>query len=112
MEKEGIDFLLQFEHQPLQLSDEKKQFLQTLEQEKGEVLIPLYHQFIVRLIEKKSRQHYEEAVKYMKRLENLYKKENQLHVFQNYLIKMKEKYKTYRALLQEMKRFELFAQSK
>ncbi len=102
--EEGIDFLLKHEKNPLQLSPEKERFLKGVKQHNSAQLLPIYHQFVVRLVEKKSRQHYEEAVEYLIELGHIYNELGKQDRFSDYLEQLKSTYKTYRALLQEMKK--------
>ncbi len=104
--KKGIIYLLKYETNPLQLHQDKKEFILAVKKEQSELLLPLYHQFIIRLIEKKSRAHYEEAVRYMKELFHIYKLRKQEDVYKDYVERVKTTYKTYRALLQEMKKLD------
>ncbi|MFV8827334.1 hypothetical protein [Alkalihalobacterium sp. APHAB7] len=99
----AIDYFLNNEPLPFQLSDEKQQLLAQLEKHVPDGTIPIYHQFIVRLVEKKTRSHYTEAVIYMKRLKKLYELMNQRERFKQYITLFNQTYKTYRALIQEMK---------
>ncbi|WP_078430304.1 hypothetical protein [Alkalihalobacterium alkalinitrilicum] len=100
---EAIYYFLNQEHNPFQLSVEKQQLLEKLEKHLPERTIPIYHQFIVRLVEKKTRSHYSDAVQYMKKLKRLYETLNQTERFHEYTAIFKQTYKTYRALIQEMK---------
>ncbi|MBU8908360.1 SWIM zinc finger family protein [Desertibacillus haloalkaliphilus] len=102
--KKAIARLLTNETEPSLLSDEKKQVINYAKKSAPEQLLPLYHQFIVRLIEKKSRSHYEQAVSHMKELQLIYEQLGLSDRFHSYISQLRTKYKTYRALLQEMKK--------
>ncbi|MDE5412573.1 hypothetical protein [Alkalihalobacterium chitinilyticum] len=99
----AIDYFLNKEHLPFQLSEEKQQLLAGLEKQVPSETIRIYHQFIVRLVEKKTRSHYSEAVFYMKKLKKLYELMDQRERFNQYITLFNQTYKTYRALIQEMK---------
>ncbi|WP_209121858.1 hypothetical protein [Alkalihalobacillus sp. BA299] len=101
--EEAIYYFLNEEPHPFQLSDEKQQLLEQLEKQLPERTIPIYHQFIVRLVEKKMRSHYSDAVQFMKKLKLLYERTNQLERFYEFISMFNQTYKTYRALIQEMK---------
>lgn len=101
-----IEYMLHFEHQPLALTDEKKTILTNIEKENMRLLLPVYHQFIVRLIEKKTKRHYTAAISYMKKLRKIYQQLNEQRLFEKYLEQMQQKYKSYRALIQEMKKLD------
>lgn len=105
-------YMLTYERQPLLLSEEKKACLQAMEKHTPQLLLPVYHQFVVRLIERKTRSHYEEAIRYMKKLQKLYNVLNKHDVFLQYLHQLKKKYQSYRALIQELKNIETNVQSK
>lgn len=107
-----IDYFLTVEHQPMSLNEGKKGILQKLENSNKTELLPVYHQFIIRLIEKKTRAHYDEAIMYMKKLQKIYDSINQSETFKQYLRLLMKKYSSYRALIQEMKRLEANIQSK
>ncbi|UOE93218.1 hypothetical protein [Alkalihalobacillus sp. LMS39] len=104
---EAVEYFLMFEKSPLQLNDEKKQLLAMIQTRQPKAAIPIYHQFIVRLVERKTRQHYEEAVVYMKQLQSIYKTIGEIDQFYEYIRQLKQLYKTYRALIQEMKTIDL-----
>ncbi|WP_216828344.1 hypothetical protein [Alkalihalobacterium elongatum] len=99
----AIYYFLNNEHHPFQLSNEKQQLLEQLEKHLPDRTIPIYHQFIVRLVEKKMRSHYSEAVMYMRKLKGLYHLSNQPDRFKQFITIFSQTYKTYRALIQEMK---------
>ncbi|WP_026675445.1 hypothetical protein [Alkalihalobacterium bogoriense] len=104
---ETVEYFLMFEKSPLQLSEEKKQLLIMIQTRNPKAAIPIYHQFIVRLVERKTRQHYEEAVVYMKQLQSIYNTIGENDQFYEYIRQLKQLYKTYRALIQEMKTIDL-----
>ncbi|WP_078555298.1 hypothetical protein [Bacillus alkalicellulosilyticus] len=104
---EAVSFFLLVEKNPLQLAEEKVNLLSLINKEQPEKLIAIYHQFVIRLVEKKTRQHYEEAVVFIGKLQRLYKKLDKQSEFSSYIQKLKQHYRTYRALIQEMKSLEL-----
>lgn len=110
--EEIVNYMLTYERQPLLLNDEKKDCLRKMEERDPQLLLPVYHQFIVRLIERKTRSHYEEAIRYIKKLQKMYQAIDKLDIFQQYLHQLMKKYQSYRALIQELKQFEAHVQPK
>ncbi|WP_059103958.1 hypothetical protein [Shouchella shacheensis] len=104
--EEARDYFLTFELNPISLHAEKKQSLYELAENKPEFAKPVYHQFIVRLAEKRSRKYYVEAARYTKELESLYTKTNEEDVYQAFFKRLKQTYKTYRAFVEELNKSE------
>ncbi|MED3645341.1 SWIM zinc finger family protein [Halalkalibacterium halodurans] len=104
--EEGANYLLQYETEPFRLRPEVNELLQMIQCENRELLFPVYHQFVLRLIEKKSRPHYEEAVHFLKILHCLYKETEDKERFHQYIRRLKYTYKSYRALLEELRQLD------
>lgn len=100
--EKAAEFFLMYERNPLRLQDDKKQLLDEMKVKAPKLTMPVLHQFVVRLVEKKSRAHYEKAASYVKELKQLYIEENSLDRFQEYMRLMKSEYKTYRAFIKEL----------
>ncbi|WP_100373552.1 hypothetical protein [Bacillus sp. FJAT-45037] len=104
--EEASAFFLIHEHDPLRLHQEKKDLLKRIEQHKPSLAKPIHHQFVIRLVEKKSRVHYEAAVGSIRTLQELYLKTDERTLFFHYLARMKKQYRTYRAFVEELKTIE------
>jgi len=103
----AASYFLKYERDPTRLRDEKQELLTALKKHRPDLARPIYHQFIVRLVEKKSRIHYEQAASYIKELKSLYQNEKDQAIFAIYLSKLKKMYRTYRAFVEELKRIDL-----
>ncbi|WP_100404921.1 hypothetical protein [Bacillus solitudinis] len=99
-------YFLLHERDPLRLRPEKIKLLEALYENRPLLIKPIYHQFVVRLVEKKSRAHYEQAVIFIKMLSKLYASSNESVRFLDYVKRMKKTYRTYRAFVEELKTIE------
>ncbi|ERN52713.1 hypothetical protein M3689_01940 [Alkalihalophilus marmarensis] len=106
MFNEAASYFLIFEHDPLRLHQEKKDLLKDIELSYPQLAKPIHHQFIVRLVEKKSRVHYEAAVSSIKLLQKIYERLEENEQFYHYIAKMRKQYRTYRAFVEELKKIE------
>ncbi|EIT85762.1 hypothetical protein A374_08004 [Fictibacillus macauensis ZFHKF-1] len=68
------------------------------------VLLPLYHQAVHRLIEEKNRKSYKLAVRYLKKLRTIYKKQKNSERFMNYIEKLSSEYNRLRAFQEELRK--------
>jgi hypothetical protein len=101
-------YFLQYERDPTRLREEKIELLSALKEARPELARPIYHQFVVRLVEKKSRLHYEQAALYIKELQTLYSStEEDQALFIDYIQKLKKMYRTYRAFVEELKQIDI-----
>ncbi|TSB46154.1 hypothetical protein [Alkalicoccobacillus porphyridii] len=98
----AAEYFLLYERNPLRLQEEKEQLLEDMMVKAPKLVIPIFHQFVVRLAEKKSRAHYERAAYYVNQLRLLYSNEHEMERFQEYMRLMKSEYKTYRAFIKEL----------
>ncbi len=103
----AADYLLKYGRDPHRLRPERKKLVDALSTNRPELAKRVLHQFIIRLVEKKSRAHYEEAARYLTILQTLYKKTDELDRFADFLNKLKQMYRTYRAFVEELKRIDL-----
>lgn len=103
----SMRYFLKYEREPLRLRPEKEELLQALHKHAPTLARPVYHQFIVRLVEKKSRPHYEQAATYLNVLQSLYDSVEERALFSEYVKKLKKMYRTYRAFVEELKRIDL-----
>ncbi|UVI28591.1 hypothetical protein [Paenibacillus spongiae] len=78
------------------------QVLRELSKAAPHVLMPLYHQAIDAAIRSRNRQGYKSAVKLMKKLERLYKAENQQERWSRYIDGIVSKHQRLRALQEEL----------
>ncbi|MDV2684997.1 hypothetical protein RYX56_11510 [Alkalihalophilus lindianensis] len=104
--EEAANYFLIHEHDPLRLHQEKKKLLKQIEDHHPSLAKPIHHQFVVRLVEKKSRVHYEAAVASIRILKTVYDQLDERERFFHYLAKMKKQYRTYRAFVEELKAIE------
>ncbi|MGO4888494.1 SWIM zinc finger domain-containing protein [Anaerobacillus sp. MEB173] len=104
---DAIYSLLLRENEPHLLNEEKKKIINAAKKIEPEALLPFYHQMIERLIQKKSRTHYQDAVSYIKELKGVYHKLQKDDQFITYVERLRKQYKSYRALIQELKKIEL-----
>ncbi|MDE3840270.1 hypothetical protein C0966_13095 [Bacillus methanolicus] len=81
--------------------------IKTVQKEKPEILLPLYHQSVVRNIELKNRANYREAVRHLKKLRTIYKKIKRLEDFERFMAELMKKTKRLRAFQEECKRGKL-----
>ncbi|RSK28880.1 hypothetical protein EJF36_19475 [Bacillus sp. HMF5848] len=79
-----------------------KHDLKTIEKEASELLLPVYHRSVITAIAEKNRKSYKRAVRHMKKLRTLYRKQKQEPTFQTYIERMANEYKRLRALQEEM----------
>jgi hypothetical protein len=103
----AVRYLLKHECDPLRLREEKLELLKAVTSYDMVLARPVYHQFIVRLVEKKSRVYYEQAALYLKDLQALYVSEQDQLLFMEYVTRLKKMYRTYRAFVEELKRIDL-----
>lgn len=102
-----MNYFLKYEREALRLTPEKEALLEALEKHAPKLAKPVYHQFIIRLVEKKSRAHYEQAVHFIKKLNKLYKTDEDRKRFIVYIKGIKKMYRTYRAFIEELKQIDL-----
>ncbi|MFC0557731.1 hypothetical protein [Halalkalibacter alkalisediminis] len=100
-------YFLKYERDPTRLREEKLELLAALKVARPDLSRPIYHQFIVRLVEKKSRIHYEQAASYLSELQSLYTSDKEQIMFMTYVKRLKKMYRTYRAFVEELKRIDL-----
>lgn len=99
-------YFLNNESNPIALHETKLQLLNKLASDKPELVLPVYHQFIIRLAEKRSRKYYMEAADYVFKLADVYQALGEIDRFRFYLVELKNGYKSYRAFIEELKRRE------
>lgn len=101
------EYLLLHELDPIKMRPEKKDLLEMMKREKPKLAIPIYHQLTIRLIERKSRVHYQHAAITVAELKKLYEKVDKIEHFMSYIARLKKQYRTYKAFIEELKSFEL-----
>ncbi|MFB4210824.1 hypothetical protein ACE1TH_02770 [Shouchella sp. JSM 1781072] len=99
-------YFLQHETNPLDLHEQKQQLLEQLVQERPALSLPVVHQFIIRLAEKRTRKYYVEAAEYVEKLASIYKRMNKTERYQQYKQALYKRYQSYRAFIEELKRRE------
>ncbi len=85
-------------------SDFKKPQIKHVEENAPEMLLPLFHQSITALINKKSRPAYEQAASELEQLRTIYKKIEQNGKWKAYITRLAEQTARLRAFQQELKR--------
>ncbi|MGG1575647.1 SWIM zinc finger family protein [Fictibacillus sp. NRS-1165] len=78
--------------------------LKEVEQLDMEVLLPLYHQSIDRLIREKNRKSYKLAIRFLKKLQSIYKKLDRTVQFDDYIEKLATQYARLRAFQEELRK--------
>ncbi|MEY8751639.1 hypothetical protein ACTHQ4_02955 [Alkalicoccobacillus gibsonii] len=98
----AAEYFLMHERNPSRLHEDKEALLEAMKTFTPELLKPVFHQFVVRLAEKKSRIHYEKAAFYVSELLQVYQLDQSEALFYEYLERLKAEYKTYRAFIKEL----------
>ncbi|RXI98315.1 hypothetical protein DS745_18480 [Anaerobacillus alkaliphilus] len=101
--QEGIASLLIQKREVNSLTPEIEKLLKMVMKQQPALLLPFYHQLVERLVQKKSRVHYEEAAYYIKQLKIIYEKIDKTAIFATYLHGLRQRFKTFRAFIQELK---------
>lgn len=104
--EEGIHSLLTSNKDVTFMSPEIEKLLTKISVKQPELLLPFYHQLVERLVQKKSRVHYEEATYFINRLKPIYEKINMPQIFDTYLKGLKKRFKTFRAFIQELNKID------
>ncbi len=101
--QEGVASLLIHKREVNTVTPEIEKLLKAIMKQHPELLLPFYHQLVERLVQKKSRVHYEEAASYIRQLKIIYQKINKTAIFATYLHGLRQRFKTFRAFIQELK---------
>ncbi|OIJ10490.1 hypothetical protein BKP37_18315 [Anaerobacillus alkalilacustris] len=104
--EEGIHSLLTHKKDVNVISPEIEKMLKVIIKKQPQLLLPFYHQLVERLVQKKSRVHYEEAAAFIKKLKIIYEKLNNTHTFDLYKNGLKQRFKTFRAFIQELNKID------
>ncbi|WP_026679275.1 hypothetical protein [Fictibacillus gelatini] len=83
--------------------------LKEVENENREVLLPLYHQSVDKLIREKNRKSYKLAVYFLKKLKTIYKKMKREERFEQFIEKLSDEYSRLRAFQEELKKGKLIS---
>ncbi|MDD3654616.1 MAG: SWIM zinc finger family protein [Desulfotomaculaceae bacterium] len=67
-------------------------------------LIPIYHQWVLRLIEERNRRSYQNAVKILKKLRSIYKEQKMIHSWNVYISQLAARYTRMRAFQEELQK--------
>lgn len=78
-----------------------------IQKDQPELLLPIYHQQVVKLIAEKNRSSYRDAVRYLKKLRTIYKKQKQVDKWEHYITYIRESNKRLRAFQEELKKGKL-----
>jgi hypothetical protein len=79
-------------------------YMDPIEKDDPQSIIPLYHKYIRQLIEKRNRESYKSAVKILKKLRTLYNRQKEQERWQQFISKLTHKYARLRALQEELKK--------
>ncbi|TYR80147.1 replication initiation protein [Priestia megaterium] len=96
-----LQTLLPFDH------DEAMNIFEYVKEKDQQLLIPIYHQLIDRLLHEKKKQSYELAYQYLTKVKDLYVHTKQLPAWENYLLYLKEATKSLRSFQQLLKKGDL-----
>lgn len=83
--------------------------LRRLESQDPSALIPLYHQWAARLIEKKNRKSYREAIELLKKLRSLYNKQKMRKEWETFISRLASYYSRMRAFQEELQKGKLIS---
>ncbi|WP_416151295.1 hypothetical protein ACM26V_10100 [Salipaludibacillus sp. HK11] len=101
----AINAWLYYPQDPLTLSREEQDVIKTIAEERSDLAIPLYMQWIEVLIEKKTSSHYQKAIFLIKELNKLMKQTGRQEEFTSFLLLLKKKYRRYVAFYEELKTY-------
>lgn len=102
----GIQSLLTSKKDIFTMTPEIEKLLKMIMKEQPELLLPFYHQLVERLVQKKSRAHYEEAAYYIQQLKTIYKAIKKETTYQAFYVGLKQRFKTFRAFIQELNKLD------
>lgn len=86
-----------------------KDVLRLIEAQEPAALIPLYHQWSIRLIEGKTRKSYQAAVRLLKKLRALYNKNKAIKEWNTFIYSLASRYPRMRALQEELRKGKLIS---
>lgn len=104
--EEALATLLTHKKETNVITPEIEKLLKTVTRQQPILLLPFYHQLVERLIQRKSRVHYEEAAFYIRKLKTIYEKLNNQETYNSYILGLKQRFKTFRAFIQELKKID------
>lgn len=81
--------------------------MKIIQQSNPTLLLPLFTSIVNEKIENKNRQSYRAAVRYLKKIRTIYKKEKKMEQWERYIDKVQHKYRRLRAFQEELKRGKL-----
>lgn len=81
--------------------------IKAVQQSDPKLLLPLFMSIVNDKIENKNRQSYRAAVRYLKKIRMIYKKEKNMEQWERYIDKIQNKYRRLRAFQEELKRGKL-----
>jgi len=91
----------------IRLEDYETSLIKRMEKDAPQALIPLLHRAVQQRIREKNRASYKQAVRHLKRLKRMYKKEKKIDVWESYFQKIVEQHKRLRAFQEELKKGKL-----
>ncbi|MGJ9382548.1 hypothetical protein [Salipaludibacillus sp. CF4.18] len=104
--EQGIELWSLSPCDPSMLSMEEQQFFKLIRKNNSHLAIPLYMHWIERLIEKKTKKHYESSVVLLKDLQAILGDLDCPEQFQLFLFVLQKRYKGFAALQKELKQFD------
>jgi uncharacterized Zn finger protein len=99
--RQWVDLQLSHQISPASLYTEQ---LKAVEKADPTLLLPLYHQAVEKAVAEKNRASYKVAVRYLKRLFTIYKKQKQSERWEDYIYRLSKKYSRLRAFQEELQR--------
>lgn len=86
---------------------ERKNIIKLIEKEAPYHLLPLYHQHVMVEINRKNRSSYKQAIRYLKKLRTIYRKQKELLLWEKYIHKLASSTTRLRAFQEELRRAKL-----
>jgi hypothetical protein len=99
--RQWVDLQLSHQISPASLYTEQ---LKAVEKADPTLLLPLYHQAVEKAVAEKNRASYKVAVRYLKKLFTIYKKQKQSERWEDYIYRLAKKYSRLRAFQEELQR--------
>lgn len=99
--RQWVDLQLSHQISPASLYSEQ---LKAVEKADSTLLLPLYHQAVEKAVAEKNRASYKVAVRYLKKLFTIYKRQKQSERWEDYIYRLAKKYSRLRAFQEELQR--------
>lgn len=99
--RQWVDLQLSHQISPASLYSEQ---LKAVEKADSTLLLPLYHQAVEKAVAEKNRASYKVAIRYLKKLYTIYKRQKQSDRWEDYIYRLAKKYSRLRAFQEELQR--------